>query len=214
MAAWAAAATVAVGLGMFVSLLSDYTTGDPEPAESVAFVADNYAALYIWNLITLIVFGGLLVLVVFALYDRLAASSHKAVAQVGATFGFIWSGLLMAAGMVIGIGYGTVADLASSNAARAESVWVALDSVGNGLSGGMEIIGPIWLLLMSLAGLRASLFPRALSYLGITMAVAGLLTVVPALEPVGAVFGLGLIVWLSWLGTILYRGAALQSMDR
>ena len=58
-----AAATVVVGLGMFAFLLSDYTTGDPTPAESVAFLADNYAAMYIWNLITLIAYSILLVVV-------------------------------------------------------------------------------------------------------------------------------------------------------
>ena len=41
--------------------LSDYATGDPTPAESVAFLVDNYPALYIWNLITLIAYSVLLV---------------------------------------------------------------------------------------------------------------------------------------------------------
>jgi hypothetical protein len=42
---------------LFVSLLTDYTTGDPTPAESVAFLVDNQAALYIWNLVIFIVFS-------------------------------------------------------------------------------------------------------------------------------------------------------------
>lgn len=71
----------------------------------------------------------------------------------------------------------------------------------------MEIFGPIWVLLVSWAALRAGVLPKALNYLGVVIAVAGLATIVPALEDVGAVFGLGLIVWLAWVGVVMYRGA-------
>lgn len=200
-----AAATVVVGLGMFAFLLSDYTTGDPTPAESVAFLADNYPALYIWNLITLIAFSVLLVVVSLALYRRLAAG-WRVMAQTATAVGLIWAGLLIAAGMVLNIGFGTVVDLHGTDPALAESTWLAVDTIGNGLSGGMEIFGPIWVLLISFTALRTGALPKALNYLGIVMAVAGLATIIPALEAVGAIFGLGLIVWLSWVGVVLYRG--------
>lgn len=205
-AALIAAATVVVGLGMFAFFLSDYTTGDPTPGESVAFLADNHTAMYVWNLVTLIVFSIVLVVVALALYQRLKIA--RPLAQTAAAFGLIWSGLLVAAGMVLNIGFGTVVDLYGTNPAQAESVWLAVDTVGNGLSGGMEIFGPIWVLLVSWAALQTGALPRGLAYLGIVMAVAGLATIIPALEAVGAVFGLGLIVWLSWVGLILYRGAS------
>lgn len=200
-----AAATVVVGLGMFAFLLSDYTTGDPTPTESVAFLADNYAAMYIWNLITLIAYSILLVVVALALYRRLAAG-WQTMAQTATAVGLIWAGLLVAAGMVLNIGFGTVVDLHGTDSALAESTWLAVDSVGNGLSGGMEIFGPIWVLLVSYTALRTGALPKALNYLGVVMAVAGLATIIPALEAVGAIFGLGLIIWLSWVGVVLYRG--------
>jgi hypothetical protein len=204
-AALIAAATVVVGLGMFAFFLSDYTTGDPTPGESVAFLADNHAAMYIWNLITLIVYSVLLVVVALALYQRLKTGS-RSMAQTATVFGLIWAGLLVAAGMVLNIGFGTVVDLYGTDPAQAESVWLAVDSVGNGLSGGMEIFGPIWVLLVSWAALRTGVLPKPLNYLGVVMAVAGLATIIPALEAVGAIFGLGLIVWLAWVGVVMYRG--------
>ena len=170
----------------------------------MAFLADNQASIYIWNLITLILFSIILVPLALALYERLKAGS-PAIAQTATGFGLIWAGLLIAAGMVINIGSGAVVDLFEEGSAQAESLWLAIDSVGNGLSGGMEIAGPIWVLLVSLAALRAGVLPKALNYLGVVMAVAGLITIVPALETVGAVFGLGLIVWLAWLGIVMYR---------
>ncbi|MGI9608983.1 MAG: DUF4386 family protein, partial [Acidimicrobiia bacterium] len=70
-AALTAAATFVVGIVMFVSLLSDYTTGDPTLGESVTFLVDHQAALYIWNVIIFIVFGIALVPLVLVLHERL-----------------------------------------------------------------------------------------------------------------------------------------------
>ena len=59
----------------------------------------------------------------------------------------------------------------------------------------------------SWAALRAGGLPRALNYLGMVLGASGLLTVVPVLEVLGAVFGLGLIVWFAWLGIVMLRGS-------
>lgn len=211
-AALIGAATVVVGIGMFATLLSDYATGDLKPRESVAFLVDNEASIYIWNLITLIVFSIVLVPLAFALYKRTKDGS-PVVAQTATGFGLIWAGLLIAAGMILNIGFGTVVDLFGTNPAQAESLWMAIDSVANGLSGGMEIAGPIWVLLVSLAAMRTEALPKALNYLGVVMAVAGLATVVPSLEDVGIVFGLGLIVWLGWVGVIMLRSSSTMSAN-
>ena len=203
-AALVASATVVVGLGMFATMLADYATGDPTPGESVAFLADNHAAIYIWNLITLIVFSIFLIPLALALYARLREGAAS-LAKMGTAFAMIWAGLLIAAGMLLNVGSGTIVDLVDKDPAQAEALWLAVDSVGNGLSGGMEIVGPIWILLISFAALQTGVFPKALNYIGVVISVAGLVTVVPALEAVGAVFGLGLIVWLTWLGMVLLR---------
>ena len=71
--------------------------------------------------------------------------------------------------------------------------------------GGNEIVGGLWLLLVSMAGLRAGGLPKALNYLGIVVSVAGLATIIPALGELGSVFGLGIIAWLTWLGITLLR---------
>lgn len=203
-AALVEAATFIFGIAMFITVLSDYTSGDPTPGESVAFLVDNQAALYVWNLIIFIVFGIALVPLVLALHERLKTGS-PALAQASVAFGLIWGGLVLAAGMVTNIGIGTVADLQDTDPAQAETVWSALDSVQNGLGGGNEIAGGIWVLLVSLAALRTTAVPKALNYLGVVSGIAGLITIIPSLEAVGAVFGVGLIVWFAWLGAVLLR---------
>jgi hypothetical protein len=205
-AALVGALTVVIGLAMFAFVLSDYAIGDPEPAESVAFLAENQASIFIWNLITLIVFSVSLVVVALALNTRLKDSASL-LTQTATAFGIIWAGLLIAAGMILNIGFGTVVDLYATDVSQAETVWLAIDSVSNGLSGGMEIVGPVWVLLVSLAALKAGALSKALNYLGILIAAAGFVTIIPALEAVGAIFGLGLIVWLTWLGIAMLQDA-------
>lgn len=201
-AALVAAATFLFGILLFATVLVDYTTGDPTPEESVAFLVDNQAALHVWNLVIFIVFGIALVPVVLAMRALLKDRS-PAMAQVACAFGLIWAGLVLAAGMVSNIAIGTVADLYDTDPAQAETVWSALDSVVNGLGGGNEIAGGVWVLLVSWSALRTAVLPAALNYLGMAAGAAGLVTVIPALEPVGAVFGIGLIVWFVWVGVVL-----------
>lgn len=141
-AALIAASTFLFGIAMFVTVLADYTTGDPTHEESVAFVVDNREAPYVWNLVIFIVFGIPLVPVVLVLRDRLIGLS-PALAQAAGAFGLIWAGLVLAASMVSNIAIGPMADL-HETAAGAERVWSALNSVQNGLGGGNEIVGGVW----------------------------------------------------------------------
>jgi hypothetical protein len=79
--------------------------------------------------------------------------------------------------------------------------------VPEALIGRVEVVGGIWMLLVSWAALLAGRHPRALNYLGVVVGVAGVLTVVPALEVLGIGFRLGEIVWIVWLGIVMVRGS-------
>lgn len=203
-----AALTFVIGLIMFATLLIDYTTA-ADPGEAVAFLVDNQWSLYLWNLTITIVFGIALVPLVLALHRRLRDES-PVLTPIATVFGFIWSGLIIATGMINNIGYGTVVDLHETDPAMAETVWAALDSVANGLGGGNEVVGGMWVLLLSVAALQTRSYAKWLGYLGIVIGVAGLITVVPALEDVGVIFGLGLIVWFVAVGNDLLRRPTIE----
>lgn len=204
------AAAFVVGFVVAAALIAPegYDVADvDDPVGSAGFLADNQAVMYVWNLIIYVVFGLFLVVLVLALYDRLKAA-EPLIARAAAAVGLIWAGLVIAAGMVANVGMGSVVDLLDKDPAQAGSLWLALASVENGLGGGNEIAGGVWVLLVSWAALRADALPRALNYLGVAIGLAGLLTIVPALEAFGALFGLGLIVWFIWVGSIMLKGAA------
>ena len=206
-AALIAAATFVVGFALYLTLLAsaDYGSLDVDPVQHAAFLADNQAIMYAWNMIIYVAFGVCLVVLALALHGRLKAGS-PAMVQTATAFGLIWAGLMFASGMVANIGASAVVDLYAKDPAQAASLWLTRQFVIDGLGGGNEIVGGLWVLLLSWAALRAGGLPKALNYLGLVIGAAGLVTVVPALGDVGAIFGLGSIVWFIWLGIVMLRG--------
>ena len=79
--------------------------------------------------------------------------------------------------------------------------------VPEALVGRVEVVGGIWILLVTWGALLAGRHPRALNYLGVVIGLAGVLTVVPALGVLGIGFRLGEIVWYVWLAIVWFRGS-------
>ena len=125
--------------------------------------------------------------------------------QTATAFGLIWAGLVIASSMIANIGHSSVVGLFSENHDQAVSLWLAIVTVQDALGGGNEIVGGLWVLLLSWAALRGSSLPKALNYLGVLVGLAGMLTVVPAFSVLMDVFGLSQIVWFAWLGIVLLR---------
>ena len=207
-----AAGTFVFGIALFVTSLSDYTSGDPTPAESVEFLVGHQSALFAWYLVVFLVFGVAIIPLARALHRRLADVSPQ-LADIGAVFAYIWAGLMFATGMISNIGITAVADLDATDPAAAEGLWSSIDTVTNGLGGGNELLGGMWILVVSLAAWGTRRLPTSLNVLGMVSATAGLLTLVPGLSDVGMVFGLGSIAWFIWTGVVLMRNPADDLVD-
>jgi hypothetical protein len=192
-------------VGMVGFLLVVDVSGVVDPAQKVASLVDNRAFLSLLHLIVYVVWAVFLVVLALALYDRLKAGS-PAMAQTATAFGLIWAGLVIASGTIYNVGMETVADLYCKDPAQAATVWLAIESVFGGLSG-LELVGGIWVLLISWAALRGGSLPRVLNYLGLLIGAAGIISAVPGLGDVVMLFGLGQIVWFIWLGIVLLRGS-------
>ena len=82
---------------------------------------------------------------------------------------------------------------------------MTIDSVLGGLAGSNEAIGGIWILLLSWAALRTGELSKVLNYLGVVVGVAGIISIVPALDIFIYIFALGQIVWFIWLGIAMLR---------
>lgn len=196
------AASYILGMGLFL-LVMDYTEIST-PGEKLAFMMENQITLYLTNLLIYVVFGLFLVVLALALHDRLK-SGAAAIIQAGTAVGLIWACLLIASGMVSNLGIETVASLYDHDPTQAATVWLTVDTVALGLGGVAEIVGGVWMLLVSWAALRTGTFPKALNYLGLLVGGVGVLTAIPPLKVLGPIFGLIQIVWFVWLGIILLR---------
>jgi len=198
------AAALLIAMAGYLLILD--TLSDVDPVEKVALLVDNQTFLYILNLMVYVIWGLVMVVLSLALYQRLKAGS-PAMALTATVIGLIWATVLIAYGMISNYGMGIVVDLYSTDPAQAGTVWLAIDSVAQGLGGASgEILGGPWVLLVSWAALRAGEFPKALNYLGLVLGVVGILSTIPALFLMLAlVFGMGKIVWLIWLGIVMLR---------
>jgi len=198
------AAALLIAMAGYLLILD--TLSDVDPVEKVALLVDNQTFLYILNLMVYVIWGLVMVVLSLALYQRLKAGS-PAMALTATVIGLIWATVLIASGMISNYGMGIVVDLYSTDPAQAGTVWLAIDSVAQGLGGASgEILGGPWVLLVSWAALRAGEFPKALNYLGLVLGVVGILSTIPALFLMLAlVFGMGKIVWLIWLGIVMLR---------
>jgi len=198
------------GLALLVAmvgfLLVVDTLGVTDPIEKVTQLVDNQAFLYVLYLISYVIWGIVLVVLALALNERLKADS-PAIMQTATSIGLIWACIVIASGQVTNMGMDTVINLYSTDPNQAAAVWMAIESVANGLgSAGGEILGGTWVLLVSWAALRGRELSSALNYAGIVVGMAGILSAIPVFGVLGvAIFGMGKIVWSLWLGIVLLR---------
>jgi hypothetical protein len=192
-------------VGMVLGFALIFPLLDAAPDEYLKFLTENQALVYAWNLISYWGSAITLVIMVLALYERLQDGS-PALAQTSAAFGLIWAGLIIASGNLMLHDLGVVADLYGANPTQAITAWTALESVENGITSGNELVGSLWVLLLSVAALRTGALTRALNTLGVIIGIAGILTIIPTLaESMIMIFGPGMIVWSAWLGIVLLR---------
>lgn len=172
-------------------------------ADRVALVADNYASMYAVYIATYVLFGIAIGVVALALYDRLLADGPVTV-RIATLVGLLWSFALVASGLVFTHGMTTIEALAASDPAQAVVAWQAIEPVALALGGaGGELLGGLWVLLLSLVVLRGRALPRALGWLGAAIGVVGLTSVIPPLHDATVAFGMLQIVWFAWLGVVL-----------
>ena len=174
---------------------------DADSVQKFAFLAENQLILSIVNLIMYVLFGIFLAVLVLAINERLK-SNTPTLSQIASIFGVVWVGLVIASGMIANIGLSAVLELSTKDPEQAMTVWRTIYSVVEGLGGGNEVVGGLWVLLLSFAALKGDELSKRLNFLGIFVGIVGVLTVYPA-EVLTEIFGVSQIVWFSWLGAAM-----------
>lgn len=184
----------------------DYPNANATAVEELNFLSDNYLTLSIMNLISYVLFGILLVVLVLAIHQRLKNFS-PILSKLVSAFGIIWVGLVIASGMIANIGLNSVIEIGIKEPENAMLVWSSVSIISEGIGGGNEIVGGIWVLLLSIVALKGQIFSKPLSFMGILVGIAGILTVYP-LDIFAEIFGISQIIWFLWVGIFMIRKPA------
>jgi len=182
-----------------------------DPVEKIAMLAGHHESMRVMYLITYVLFGIVLAVLALALFARLRDGA-PALTQVATAAGLLWACVLVASGMIFNAGVAAVVGLQATSPAQAVAAWQAIEPVAQGLGGsGGELLGGLWVLLVSVAALRSGSLPKGLNWLGVAVGAAGVLSVVPALEDLAYGFGLLQIVWFVGLGIVMLRTTSLPA---
>ena len=199
------AATYLFGIAIMVAVLvpAGFDTPLSTSEELLAFLNAQQLTLSIWYLVIYVLNAVALAALVIAL--RALLHPHAPVlSDLSLGFGLIWATLVMGAGMIANVGLAeTLSHTGSSE--QAAQLWRMITTIENGLGGGNEIAGSVWVITVGLAAWGSGILPRFLSTFGFVIGGCGLLTILPPLEAFGMVFGLGFILWFAWVGVVLIR---------
>lgn len=187
-------------------LLVDYPSAT-DPASKVALLRDNLTSMYLMHVVCFELVALAMIVVTVATYQRLK-DRCPGTAQVAAAVGLIHAGLLLASVQVFNYGMDTVVQLFTTDPDQAASAWQTFEAVALALGGsGGQLVGGTWVLLVSVAALRANEFPVALNWLGAGIGTSGILSTLPALTMLEVGYELLMIGWFSWLGIAMLRSA-------
>lgn len=199
------AASHLIGIIIFLGVLDYLSITDP--AQKVALNVEKQTVVFSTNLLMYVFFGFALIVFSLALHDRIKTGA-PALMQAATAIGIIWAGSLIASGMVANAGLATVASLYAKDPAQAALIFQAIEAVANGLGNANgEILGGMWTLLVSLAAMRSGGLPKGVSVLGLLVGAIGIVTIIPALNDMTGLFGVGQIIWFIWLGIVLLRNS-------
>ena len=205
-AAQVVAGTYVVGFLVMAAYLvpRGFTGPVDDPAGSLGFLLDHHAVLAGWYLVLYLLGGVAMALVSLGVGQRLAAA--PALGRFSTALGLIWSGLLVASGSIALVGQHAAVTLQAQDQDLALNTWVSTSVVQDALGGGIEVAGALWAAVVGLAALRTRALSAGLGGLALGLAAAGMATVIPiASEAAASIFGIGLIVWFTWLGLALRR---------
>lgn len=160
-----------------------------------------------------IVFSLGLILLNQSLLDTFKKTS-PITAQFNSSLGNIWATFVLASTFIFLVSLPFLANYAETSEDNAIVVLNSVEIVVDALGGGIELLGALWVLLISFMGIKANKYAKIIHILGVTVGVAGVLTLfsglsfletVPLFEAATAIFGLGQIVWFFALGIAMIK---------
>ena len=172
--------------------------GDASALVKMYYLAENQFQFSMIYFLMYVVFGVLLAALVIGLHERLKQTNNPLV-KIGSLFGVVWVGLVIASGMISNIGLAHAIELIDINPEKALDMWIIVSVITESIGGGNELVGGLWVLMISVAAIQCGWLTRALNNLGCLVGIAGIATIYPD-ELLTEIFGVSQIIWFIWLG--------------
>ena len=174
-------------------------------------LVDHHTSMYVMHLVSFELVALALIVVTLAVHQHLCEHAPTT-SQVAVVVGLVRAGLLLASVMVFDHGMAVLVHQQPSDPQQAAAMWQVIEPVADALGGtGGDVLGGVWFLLVSWVALPPRAFPRALTWLGLGVGAAALLSAVPGLGVLEVVVGLLQIVWFLWFGIITARIGSRES---
>ena len=204
-----------------VSLKDLFDEDKLSDTEKVAFLDNNKAVFYVANLLVYVLNGFLQIILSYTIHHYMSGTAKTELTQspnraqhyrnLASIFGFIWGSLVIAAGMIANGGAHVATKLYEDNAQSAATLWATIDAIySDGIGGGNEIVGAVWVFLvssLSFCSCGRPLFPKPLNILGLIAAASGVVTLVPGMDEATSIFGICMVVWYVLAGMWMLREA-------
>jgi len=207
------ALTYVFGFVFFFGMLG--TPSDNSDTGRLQFLIGQRDIFFFGYIVIGVIFSLSLLLLNQSLHRRFNKIS-PVIVSYNATLGVIWASFVLASTFVFLVSLSFLADYASANESGAVIALKATNIVVDALGGGIELLGALWVLLISYVCFKAKVYHKATHILGVAVGVAGGLTLLTGFsffskiaffEGTAAVFGLGQIVWFVVLGVHLLNDA-------
>ncbi|WMN60193.1 DUF4386 domain-containing protein [Pseudoalteromonas xiamenensis] len=205
------AMTYIFGFVLFFGLLDP--SSNTTPQTRLAFIVQNRDAFFAGYVVIGVLFSFTLILLVQSLYTWLKPFSPELM-KYAAVVGMLWSFIVLASSFVFLTSLGVLAKYEVTDPVQALTISNTVNIFVDALGGGIELVGAIWVLLISYVGIRYRVLYQALHYIGLVVGVSGVLTLFSGLSFLStnsffdittALFGLGQIVWFFVLGISMLR---------
>jgi len=191
-----------VAIGLYLTILSPIL--DADPVNYLKLLTNYQGVMYLWILIAYWLSAFCLIVVSLAFYNKLKTSS-PILLQTATVLGLIWAGLIIASGNLMLHDFQAISKMYTHDPTQAETVWLALMNVENGLVSGNELIGGLWVLFISWIALRTDWLPKAVNYIGLVTGLIGIISVIPLFSNSMILFGPSMIVWFACVGIAMLR---------
>jgi len=173
-------------------------------SERIEYVVSEQGLIGFAYIVGYLIFGVLLLVAVQSLHKRLSGVSTHLL-NSASLFGLTWVVLMMCAGMTALVGMNTMTVLYPKDPQASETLFYVYTTVVNALGGGIELVGGLWVLLISVVSLRSCVLPKGLGILGLIVGAFGILTIFRSIPMTNEVFGLSQIIWFFGVGAVLCR---------